>query len=209
MATDRARPDADGIDWHLARERLARAIRTTEERYTPTAERAIEILQERARKLAQPIEHKNADGGEIAMVVFSVGQERYAVEARLVREIVRGVDVTPLPETPAFVVGAAKLRGEIHSIFDIRSLLGTSGSSPASSVFVVALGNRRIEFGILADEVHEIMELSPAEILPPPLLKDAEESRHVRGVTKDALVVLDSAVLLADERLYVGNTGGI
>jgi purine-binding chemotaxis protein CheW len=208
MAISRARPDADGIDWDLSRERLARTLRTTEESDAPTPERSREILQERARKLAQPVEYENADADEIAVVVFSVGPERYAVEAQFVHEIVRGVDITPLPETPDFVVGAAKLRGEIHSIFDINSLLGLPGMQRPSSAPVVALGNRRIEFGILADEVHEIAQLASADILPPPLLKDEDGSRRVRGVTKDALVVLDGAALLGDERLYVGNTAG-
>jgi purine-binding chemotaxis protein CheW len=208
MATNRARPEADDIDWTLARERLARALRATEESDAPTPEQSREILRERARKLAEPIEHDNADADEIAVVVFSLGQERYAVEARFVHEIVRGVDITPLPETPAFVAGAAKLRGEIHSIFDIHSLLGLPSMRSTSSAPIVALGNRRIEFGILADEVHEIVQLASADILPPPLLKDEEGSRRVRGVTKDALVVLDGAALLEDERLYVGNTGG-
>src|SRR5579871_2124143 len=94
----------ESLDWKRARARLARALAATEESWRLTPERARAILEERARKEAESEAAPAAAGVVLEAVVFALGNEKYALETRFVREVVRLSDYTPLPGSPPFLL---------------------------------------------------------------------------------------------------------
>jgi purine-binding chemotaxis protein CheW len=203
----------EALDWARVRKRLARALAATQESWRPTPKRKQEILEERARRLAgapaPPI--APAPGAPVLeVVVFALGNEEYALETRHVREVVRLADCTPLPGAPLFLLGVFNLRGDILAVFDLRSVFGIAGQRPAEGARVLVLGGERAEFGLLADAAREVRVVRADEVLQPPGAVAGAGREYVRGVTKEALVVLDGAVLLGDRRLFIDldeNTG--
>ena len=117
-------------------------------------------------------------------------------------EIGRLSHFSPLPGAPPHLVGITNLRGEILPIFDLRAVLGLSRRALDDMSRLVVLGKHRAEFGILADATRELTALASSEVLrtPPSVSEDAR--RYMRGVTQDALVVLDGTALLEDRRLF-------
>src|SRR5947209_17100846 len=104
---------ARAIDWKQLRERLARAAQATEESVRLSPERARAVMEERARTLAR-IPPRAPHATEVLEVVtFGLADERYAVETRHVREVVRPAEFTPVPGAPDFLVGLVNLRGDI------------------------------------------------------------------------------------------------
>lgn len=187
------------FDWAGIKRRIAEA---GAERILSRGEKDA-ILAERARLLARPIATLNAETVHgLRLATFSLTGERYGLEARLVVEISRLVDFTPLPHAPDHLVGITNLRGEILPIFDLRALLGLSRRALDDLSRLVVLGRGRPEFGVLADSTRELVVLPPNEILPPPPSVSTGARHYMRGVTKEALVVLDGEVLLDDRRLY-------
>jgi chemotaxis signal transduction protein len=67
----------------------------------------------------------------------------------------------------------------------------------------LVLGEKNVQFGIVADAVEEVNILRIDEILDPPGSVAGVSREYVLGVTSDALVVLDGKVLMKDERLYI------
>jgi chemotaxis signal transduction protein len=61
---------------------------------------------------------------------------------------------------------------------------------------ILVIGQRTASFGIIADDVEDVQELSAQEAVP---IENISPSRRefVRGMTADALVVLDAAALIA------------
>ena len=57
-------------------------------------------------------------------LTLRLGVEHYAVETLRVREIIGMLDITPLPQMPAFVRGVLNLRGRIIPVVDLRLRLG-------------------------------------------------------------------------------------
>src|SRR5512138_69685 len=55
---------------------------------------------------------------------FSIGNESYCMEILKVRELMGMTDITPLPQTPAFIRGVINLRGQIIPIVDLRLKFG-------------------------------------------------------------------------------------
>jgi purine-binding chemotaxis protein CheW len=162
------------------------------------------ILNERARALARQPEEPDKNDERITVITFTSGTENYAIEAIYVREVARFGDFLPLPGTPDFVVGAAKLRGEMHAILDIGALAGTSHVNPSSASNIIIVGRERFEFGLIADTVHDILTLSRANIVAPAEHGGSGYMHLFRGFTQDATAIIDGAALLDDPTLYIG-----
>ena len=191
------------IDWGQVRQRLAHAIQATEDALHLSPERARIVMEERARALARVPAAPEAGAGVFEVVVFSLANERYGIEAKHVREVVRLTDYTPLPGAPSFLVGVTNLRGLVLAIVDMRKFFGVAVRGVSDLSRIVVLGNERIEFGILADAVHEVALLSADQVKEPPETVAGVAREYLRGVTGDALLLLDGAALLRDPRLIV------
>ena len=193
----------ESLDWQSVRERLGRATAATESASRVSSERAREIMDARARALAH-VQQAEPDAGEVLEVAtFALANERYAIETSFVREVVRIADVTPIPGTPDFLLGVMNLRGEILSVIDLCRLFNLASRGRTDQSRVVVLGDERAEFGVLADAAHEVILLRRDELLEPPGSVTGLGHEYLRGVTSDALIVLDGAVLLQDARLFI------
>ena len=59
--------------------------------------------------------------GDLEIVVFELGGQRFGVLAANVRELLRAVAVVPLPRAPAVVQGVINLRGRVIPVLDVRT----------------------------------------------------------------------------------------
>jgi chemotaxis signal transduction protein len=143
-----------------------------------------------------------ADAADAAAehLIFALGGERYGIAARLAREAIRAPRLMPLPGVPDFVAGVIALRGEIVAVFDLGRLLGGPARPATDPGWVLALGGERVEFGVAADEVQEVRTLPAATALLPP---EGEAASYLRGITAEALLVLDGEALLRDPKLFI------
>lgn len=160
-------------------------------------------MDERARTLAQVPSPGSPASEFLEIATFALADEHYAVEARYVREVIRSTELTPVPGAPDFLVGIVNRRGEILAIFDLRKLLGVIGPELTNHLPVVALGGERPEFGLVVDEVHEVTRVLIKEIFPPPESFSGIARDFIRGVTQNALTLLDGEALLKDRRLFI------
>jgi purine-binding chemotaxis protein CheW len=196
-------PGKRAIDWQQIRQRLAKATTATEEAAHLSPERARAVLAERARALARVSGRAVPSADLVHVATFALGNERYGIETRYVREVVRFTDYTPVPGTPDFLVGLTNLRGEVLAVIDLRKFLGVARQEVTDLARLIVLGDQHAEFGVLADAAHEVLPLRFDEIHEPPASVAGIGREYLRGVTPDALIVLDGAVLLRDGRLFI------
>jgi purine-binding chemotaxis protein CheW len=194
---------ATQIDWGQVRKRLDRAMRATEEALRLSPERARAVMEERARALARVPEQAARAAQGLEVIIFALANERYGLETRYVREVIRLSDFTPLPGAPDFLVGVTNLRGHILAVIDLRKFFGVAARGLTDTTRVIVLGDERDEFGVLADATSEVHTLGLGEVLEPPGSVAGVAREYVRGVTADALLILDGAVLLQDQRLFI------
>jgi purine-binding chemotaxis protein CheW len=198
------KPVRPEIDWQDVRSKLTRAAASSDEALSPSAESIRAILAERARLLARVPAAPPSATEALTVVTFALGNERYAVESRFLREVVRVTDITPVPDTPEFLAGVTNVRGEILALVDLRKLFGIAVTGLTDLSRIVILGLERAEFGLLADAVHEVTILRRDDLLEPPGPVAGISPDYSLGVTEDALIVLDGEALLVDPRLFVG-----
>ncbi|MBE0548220.1 MAG: purine-binding chemotaxis protein CheW [Rubrivivax sp.] len=207
MATGKTTPSVAGkqarIDWPEIRQRLDAASAVIEHAALPDAEETRRILKARAQALARKSEPVEAAGERIEVVEFVLAQERYAIESEHVRDVYPLEHLTPVPCTPAFVLGIVNLRGEILSVIDIKKFfdLPDKGLTDLNKVIVLDSGSMR--FGILADAIIGVRAIPVADIQASlPTLTGIREE-YLKGVTPDRTVILDAERLLADEQIVV------
>ena len=191
------------IDWREVERRLD-AVRAAGERAsTPDPEETKRVLKARAEALARTPAPAEAAGERIEIVEFVLAYENYAVETRYVREVYPLENLTPLPCTPAFVLGVVNLRGEILSVIDLKKFFELPEKGLTDLNKVIVLQSANMLFGILADAVAGVRRIPVAGIQPSlPTLTGVREA-YLRGVTAERTVILDAEKLLADERIVV------
>jgi purine-binding chemotaxis protein CheW len=90
------------------------------------------------------------------------------VEAPAVREIVPLPEFRPLEETPAYVVGAFRLRGRIVPLVDLNLRFGRPPQPYRLEDVVIVLEGAESVIGILVNEVRNVRDVAPDERLPLP-----------------------------------------
>jgi purine-binding chemotaxis protein CheW len=164
------------------------------------ADRTTAVLRQRAEELARPPEDGRRDT-RYSVAVLGLGEERIAIEAGYLREIVKVPPVAPVPSTPPCITGITQLRGELLAVVDLAHLLGVSlrGERPFLAIVDAAEG----PLGLLVEQVLGFREIRAEELSA---IGAADPRRPVRAITRDLVTTLDMERLLASEDLRVGST---
>jgi purine-binding chemotaxis protein CheW len=99
-------------------------------------------------------------------VVFPIGLDRYAIATSVVREVVADPIPTAMPTSPAALLGAFNLRGEVIPMFDTALLLGIGaiGSSPVAIVVDTTAGPAGLAVGGLPQFAVLDVEIAASEL---------------------------------------------
>lgn len=162
-----------------------------------------QLLDKRARRLAEPPVGARPLQGMIEVVEFRLDAERYAVETSRVREVFQARALTSVPGTPPFVVGIINVRGKIISVVDIRGFFGLPGREAAEEFRVLILHAPDMEFALLADEIAGVSRIASADLQATLPTLSGVRAEYLKGITADRLAVLDADRMLADPGLMV------
>jgi len=197
-----------GTDWSEVHRRLETARSAMQRRLTPSVEERRTILRARARFLAQERkEDKELPQSPLEVVEFLLAAEHYGIELTNIREIHALSEFTPVPGTPAFVLGLTNVRGQILSLIDIKKLfdLPERGLTDLNKVIVVR--THQMELGILADAVLGVRTIAPSEFQTSLPTLTGIRAEYLKGITKDPLVILDVEKILSDGKIVVDDGG--
>lgn len=99
------------------------------------------------------------------ILVLELGAAEYGFSADTVQEIVRLVEITPIPESPKFLKGVIDYRGEIAVIIDLpaRLNLGEAGNTLATQIVIIKAGMHLV--GLVVDKVLDVISVNEAGIM--------------------------------------------
>ena len=191
------------IDWGEIHRRIETAQAGLEAGLARSAEDKRKILRERAKALARKPEEKTSAQEQVEVVEFLLAHERYAIESSYVREVYPLKDLTPLPCTPAFVLGIINVRGQILSIIDLKKFFDLPEKGLTDLNKVIVVHREGMAFGILADVILGVRRIAPQDIQPSLPTLTGIRAEYLRGVTKDRLVFLNVERILLDKNIVV------
>ena len=142
----------------------------------------------------------NPSGELIQLVSFKLDNEEYGIEVLKVREIIRMIPITHMPNSSQFVEGIINLRGKIIPVVSMRKKFGLQDLDNSSQTRIVVMDINGELMGFIVDSVSEVIRISGSEIQPPPnVVSGGIDQECITGVINQAERLL---VLLDLERLF-------
>ncbi|MGB0766403.1 MAG: chemotaxis protein CheW [Phycisphaeraceae bacterium] len=149
---------------------------------------------------------QQADQDLLQLVSFVVGAEEYAIPILAVQEINRMMDITRVPQSPAFVEGVINLRGKVIPVVDLRKRFGmpindNTGDERIIVVEVQGETEARV-IGFTVDKVNRVLRIGSDIVEPAPAMATGADSEYVLGVGKldEGLLILLSLDKLFSQR---------
>jgi len=143
---------------------------------------------------------------ERPLVVFSLDNQRYALDLVRVERCLRVVAITPLPAAPAVVLGVVDLGGTVVPVIDVRQRFNLPPREVRLSdqLLVATTGKRTV--ALLVDDTQGVIEASPESCAPAVGIVLGLELVDGAVKLEDGLVLIhDLARLLSlDEELAIG-----
>lgn len=126
-----------------------------------------------------------AVGDELLQLVsFKIGPEEFGVDITKVQEINRMVDITKVPQAPAYVEGVINLRGKVIPIIDLRKRLGVQLQENDKNTRIVVVDIDSHVMGMIVDSVSEVLRIPVSTIEPPPDIATGVNAEYIQGVAK-------------------------
>lgn len=106
-----------------------------------------EIINKQGRKDDLSISHSD---DVVQLVGFTIGEEEYAVPILSIQEIIKPIEWTRVPQTPAYILGVFNLRGSVIPLIDLRVKFGLKAKkhNEETRFFVLKQGNEVAGFVI-------------------------------------------------------------
>ena len=135
------------------------------------------------RKAAEATEH---------LATFFLSREEYGVDVRLVQEIIRVSEITPVPRAPESIKGVINLRGRIIPVVDLKKKLGLGDADLGRRARIVVVKLRDRLVGLLVDAASQVLKVPVSSIDPAPDAVVEIDADYIRGVAKlpDRLIIL-------------------
>lgn len=131
-------------------------------------------------------------GDERQYVSFVLAEEEYGVPIVKVQEIIRFTQLTRVPHTSEFLEGVLNLRGRVIPVIDLRRRFALPEAERDRNTRIVVVEVEGRTVGVIVDGVSEVLQISKADIEPPPPLGTRVRTDFIEGMGKvgDRLVIL-------------------
>ena len=143
-------------------------------------------------------------------LTFKLGDELFAIPVGQVREVLEASRITKVPTAPEYMQGVVNVRGKAIPVVDLRLKFGLPKNEATVHTRIVVMeleldGDVTIVGGV-ADSVHEVIELEPSQINPPPRIAMRWRTELIRGMGRrgdEFIIILDITTVFTQEELGV------
>jgi len=141
-------------------------------------------------------------------LTFKLGAEEFGLEILKVQEIIKMMEITKVPRTPAFVKGVINLRGKVIPVVELRLKfdMPTVATTDKTCVIVVQVAHSAgsVTMGAIVDEVSEVLDINAELIAPPPEFGSSVNTDFILGmgkIAKRVVMLLDVDKVLSSTEL--------
>lgn len=129
---------------------------------------------------------QQADAMQVVMI--GLGDEKFALDAGLVREIIDPVPVTKVAGARDFVPSVINVRGNVIPLADLRIRFGmpqTDSSVDSRMVVIeIEIDGEPVLVGVTADKVYEVTEISRSDVQQTPRVGMHWKPEFIRFIAK-------------------------
>jgi purine-binding chemotaxis protein CheW len=156
---------------------------------------------------AHPSGANGATAGGGKYLTFVLGREEYGLPVLKVREIIKVMDITHVPQVAAHVLGVINLRGRVIPVIDLRRKFGFAAQDHTERTCIivaeVALTQATVMMGVVVDAVSEVVNVAASEIDAAPDFGVENGTDYILGMAK----VKGGVKILLDLDRVLGSDG--
>ncbi len=149
---------------------------------------------------------------EKQLVIFKLGAEYFGIDIASVEGINKMLEITKIPQAPAYMEGITNLRGSVLPVIDLQKRFGMALGERDGDTRIVVAGLDGMKVGMIVSEVSEVLTIEESVIEPTPPMISNVNSEFITGVAKidsRLVILLDLAkVLSVEEKIQVANVLG-
>lgn len=118
--------------------------------------------------MSEPLAQRTAGGAlkKRLFLVFHIGDERFALPATDVVEVLPRLPLKPVAHTPIWVAGVFSHRGQMVPVIDISAMTFAQTSVARTSTRLVLVNHRGQLLGLLLEQASDTLRCDPAEFQP-------------------------------------------
>lgn len=125
----------------------------------------------------------SADTGDtLEIIAFRLHDQEFCVRTTTIREIRGWGPATPVPHTPADVIGVMNLRGTVIPIIDLANRLGMPSTEPNERSAIVVAEVHGMAMGLVVDRVSDILTIAANLLQPVPEITVSGSMRYAEGI---------------------------
>ena len=140
-------------------------------------------------------------------LTFTLGHEEYGLPVLKVREIIKVMDITQVPQVPGHVRGVINLRGKVIPVIDLRRKFGLVATEYTEQTCIIVadvdLTPAKVMMGVVVDSVSEVLNIAGPEIDDTPGFGGQNATDYLLGLAK----VKGMVKILLDLDRVLGNDG--
>lgn len=152
------------------------------------------------------------EGTQPKYLTFALGDEEYGLPVLKVREIIKVMDITRVPQVPEHVRGVINLRGKVIPVIDLRRKFGFPSREYTERTCIVVveidLASVKVMMGVIVDSVSDVLNIAGSEIDDTPEFGGQITTDYLLGLAKvkgKVKILLDlDRVLGSDGQLGAG-----
>lgn len=142
-------------------------------------------------------------------LTFHLGDETYGLPVLKVREIIKLVPVTQVPQMPSHIRGVINMRGKIIPVLDLRVKFGlaTTTDTDCTCIMVVQVllaSHTEVAMGLVVDAVEEVTNITAGDIEETPDFGTSLDTANILGMAKiknQVVSLLDIDRVLGGEQI--------
>ena len=184
------------IDWQQVKDRMQENEAELGHALVVAPIRLEEILRQRAVQLSARQTGAAPKARREAVLVFSLGEERYAIDSSSVAEVFVLAKCSPVAASMPELLGVINHRGEVRSVVDLARILDLPEQDRPEG-FVILVRDGDLEVGFKVDQVESIQHIEAESLAAPGGDGGLLPVQYVRGLTPDRLIVLDTSRILS------------
>jgi purine-binding chemotaxis protein CheW len=179
------------INWEQVRERLRASEHALEEALAENPARIQAAYRKRATQLANGQAGNETRLTSTSVLLFSLRQERYAVELSELAEVLPLARCTSVPGAAPAFVGVINLRGELRPVVDLARIILRAENAAAVSGFVLMLRRSGREIGLKVDQLEGLLEIARDTADSP------EQGKYTKRIAGETMLLIDVERVLA------------
>lgn len=146
--------------------------------------------------------NETVKGAALKLISVVLDRQRLGINVTDVHDVIRLSGLSRVPLAPLWVAGVMNLRGRIVTAIDLRHRFGLQARAEGSSAMCVVIDHRGEPYGLIIDDVGDIIDVTADQIEPNPVTLDARWQHVSSGVVQlDELMVIANIAAIMDFEL--------